>query len=283
MIVKVAVPEKFKLKVVPDFRTLIFGGQKEIHYIGGTDILPPPLENEKEEEVIGRLGTEDDQEAKKLLIEHNLRLVVYIAKKFDNTGVGVEDLISIGTIGLIKAIDRFDTSLSYSFSTYAVPLIMGEIRRFLRDDGMIHTSRQMKEHARKIAIVREQIKKTQNKEPTLQELAEKTGIAIEDLVVAMEAGREVDSFSRPVTENDGKVLTLEEKLEDNHRFETPLLNHIALKQAIDQLPEEEAQLIKFRYMDNLSQAETAKRMGKNQVSVSRSERKILEKLRRKML
>lgn len=132
----------------------------------------------------------------------------------------------------------------------------------LRDDGMIHTSRQMKEHARKIAIVREQMKKTQNKEPTLQELAEKTGIAIEDLVVAMEAGREVDSFSRPVTENDGKVLTLEEKLEDNHRFETPLLNHIALKQAIDQLPEEEAQLIKFRYMDNLSQAETAKRMGK---------------------
>lgn len=160
---------------------------------------------------------------------------------------------------------------------------MGEIRRFLRDDGMIHTSRQMKEHARKIAIVREQMKKTQNKEPTLQELAEKTGIAIEDLVVAMEAGREVDSFSRPVTENDGKVLTLEEKLEDNHRFDTPLLNHIALKQAIDQLPEEEAQLIKFRYMDNLSQAETAKRMGKNQVSVSRSERKILEKLRRKML
>lgn len=148
---------------------------------------------------------------------------------------------------------------------------------------MIHTSRQMKEHARKIAIVREQMKKTQNKEPTLQELAEKTGIAIEDLVVAMEAGREVDSFSRPVTENDGKVLTLEEKLEDNHRFETPLLNHIALKQAIDQLPEEETQLIKFRYMDNLSQAETAKRMGKNQVSVSRSERKILEKLRRKML
>ncbi len=96
----------------------------------------------------------------------------------------------------------------------------------------------------------------------MQELAEKTGIAIEDLVVAMEAGREVDSFSRPVTENDGKVLTLEEKLEDNHRFETPLLNHIALKQAIDQLPEKEAQLIKFRYMDNLSQAETAKRMGK---------------------
>ena len=211
------------------------------------------------------------------MITENMGLVYMVAKRFANRGTDLQDLTQIGVIGLIKAIDRFDTSLSYSFSTYAVPLIMGEIRRFLRDDGMIHTSRQMKEHARKIAIVREQMKKTQNKEPTLQELAEKTGIAIEDLVVAMEAGREVDSFSRPVTENDGKVMTLEEKLEDNHRFETPLLNHIALKQ------EEEAQLIKFRYMDNLSQAETAKRMGKNQVSVSRSERKILEKLRRKML
>ena len=132
MIVKVAVPEKFKLKVVPDFRTLIFGGQKEIHYIGGTDILPPPLENEKEEEVIGRLGTEDDQEAKKLLIEHNLRLVVYIAKKFDNTGVGVEDLISIGTIGLIKAINTFNPTKKIKLATYASRCIENEILMYLR-------------------------------------------------------------------------------------------------------------------------------------------------------
>ena len=132
MIVKVAVPEKFKLKVVPDFRTLIFGGQKEIHYIGGTDVLPPPLENEKEEEVIGRLGTEDDQEAKKLLIEHNLRLVVYIAKKFDNTGVGVEDLISIGTIGLIKAINTFNTTKKIKLATYASRCIENEILMYLR-------------------------------------------------------------------------------------------------------------------------------------------------------
>ena len=132
MIVKVAVPEKFKLKVVPDFRTLIFGGQKEIHYIGGTDILPPPLENEKEEEVIGRLGTEDDQEAKKLLIEHNLRLVVYIAKKFDNTGVGVEDLISIGTIGLIKAINSYNPEKNIKLATYASRCIENEILMYLR-------------------------------------------------------------------------------------------------------------------------------------------------------
>ena len=138
MIVKVAVPEKFKLKVVPDFRTLIFGGQKEIHYIGGTDVLPPPLENEKEEEVIGRLGTEDDQEAKKLLIEHNLRLVVYIAKKFDNTGVGVEDLISIGTIGLIKAINTFNPTKKIKLATYASRCIENEILMHLRKNKKLN-------------------------------------------------------------------------------------------------------------------------------------------------
>ena len=120
------------------------------------------------------------------MITENMGLVYMVAKRFANRGTDLQDLTQIGVIGLIKAIDRFDTSLSYSFSTYAVPLIMGEIRRFLRDDGMIHTSRQMKEHARKIAIVREQMKKTQNKEPTLQELAEKTGIAIEDLEQALQ-------------------------------------------------------------------------------------------------
>ena len=132
MIVKVAVPEKFKLKVVPDFRTLIFGGQKEIHYIGGTDVLPPPLENEKEEEVIGRLGTEDDQEAKKLLIEHNLRLVVYIAKKFENKTTSTEDLVSIGTIGLMKAVKTFNPEKNIKLATYASRCIENEILMHLR-------------------------------------------------------------------------------------------------------------------------------------------------------
>ena len=98
MMVKVAVPEKFKLRIVPNVRTILFGGQQEIHYIGGSEVLPPPLENEKEREVVRWLGTDQDEKARKILIEHNLRLVVYIAKKFDNTGVGVEDLISIGCI-----------------------------------------------------------------------------------------------------------------------------------------------------------------------------------------
>ncbi|HJD03709.1 MAG TPA: RNA polymerase sporulation sigma factor SigE [Candidatus Mediterraneibacter caccogallinarum] len=132
MVVKVAVPQQFKLKVIPDIRSLLFGGQKEIHYIGGTEILPPPLEGTKETEVIRRLGTEYDEEAKKILIEHNLRLVVYIAKKFDNTGVGVEDLISIGTIGLIKAINTFNPTKKIKLATYASRCIENEILMYLR-------------------------------------------------------------------------------------------------------------------------------------------------------
>ena len=132
MMVKVAVPEKFKLRIVPNARAVLFGGQQEIHYIGGSEVLPPPLENEKECEVVRWLGTERDEKARKILIEHNLRLFVYIAKKFDNTGVGVEDLISIGTIGLIKAINTFNPSKKIKLATYASRCIENEILMYLR-------------------------------------------------------------------------------------------------------------------------------------------------------
>ena len=132
MVVKVAMPQQFKLKVVPSLKGLLFPNQKEVHYIGGSEVLPPPLETERETEVIRRLGSEYDQEAKKMLIEHNLRLVVYIAKKFDNTSVGVEDLISIGTIGLIKAINTFNTGKNIKLATYASRCIENEILMYLR-------------------------------------------------------------------------------------------------------------------------------------------------------
>ena len=132
MVVKVAVPQQFKLKVIPDIRSIFFSNHKEIHYIGGSEVLPAPLETERETEVIQHLGSEYDEEAKKLLIEHNLRLVVYIAKKFDNTGVGVEDLISIGTIGLIKAINTFNPTKKIKLATYASRCIENEILMYLR-------------------------------------------------------------------------------------------------------------------------------------------------------
>lgn len=132
MVIKVAVPHQFKLKVIPDIRTFFFSDRKEIHYIGGSDILPAPLDTEEEAAAIGELGTEEDENARKLLIEHNLRLVVYIAKKFDNTGVGVEDLISIGTIGLIKAINTFNPEKNIKLATYASRCIENEILMYLR-------------------------------------------------------------------------------------------------------------------------------------------------------
>ncbi|MGN0405624.1 MAG: RNA polymerase sporulation sigma factor SigE [Bariatricus sp.] len=130
--IKVTVPNQFKLKMVPTFRTFLFPETKDVHYIGGSDILPAPLEAEEEAKAIEALGTDSQEKARKLLIEHNLRLVVYIAKKFDNTGVGVEDLISIGTIGLIKAINTFNPDKKIKLATYASRCIENEILMYLR-------------------------------------------------------------------------------------------------------------------------------------------------------
>lgn len=132
MIIKVSIPNHFQFKAVPSFKTLLFQKQGEVHYIGGADILPAPLDSQKESEAIHDLGTERDKEAKAILIEHNLRLVVYIAKKFDNTSVGVEDLISIGTIGLIKAINTFNPEKNIKLATYASRCIENEILMYLR-------------------------------------------------------------------------------------------------------------------------------------------------------
>ena len=132
MLFKLSIQNKFQFRMIPDIRTIIFGQKGEIHYIGGAEILPPPLDSIREAEVISGLGTERDGEMKAILVEHNLRLVVYIAKKFDNTGVGVEDLISIGTIGLIKAINTFNPKKNIKLATYASRCIENEILMYLR-------------------------------------------------------------------------------------------------------------------------------------------------------
>ncbi|PNV61469.1 RNA polymerase sporulation sigma factor SigE [Clostridium sp. chh4-2] len=137
MIIKVSIPNRFQFKSKPGFTTLLFQKQGEVHYIGGADILPAPLDSQNEATMIGKLGTEADKEAKASLIEHNLRLVVYIAKKFDNTSVGVEDLISIGTIGLIKAINTFNPSKNIKLATYASRCIENEILMYLRRNNKV--------------------------------------------------------------------------------------------------------------------------------------------------
>lgn len=223
-----------------------------------------------------------DRQARDRLVTENMGLVYMVIRRFVGRGVDQEELSQIGAIGLICAIDRFDPALPYSFSTYAVPLIMGEIKRFFRSDGMIHISRQIKENARKIAIIREQMKKNENKEPTMEELCRRTGLEYADLIMAIEASATVESISRPVAGDESSSLTLEDQLEDQNHFETPILNKLALEQVMDDLEEDEAQLITLRYMQNHTQSEVAKLMGTNQVAVSRLERKILNKLRRRL-
>ena len=137
MIIKVAIPNQIQLKVVPRFKSMFLAQKGEIHYIGGSEILPPPLNPVEESEAIHNLSTEQEQQAKAMLIEHNLRLVVYIAKKFDNTGVGVEDLISIGTIGLIKAINTFNSGKNIKLATYASRCIENEILMYLRRNSKL--------------------------------------------------------------------------------------------------------------------------------------------------
>lgn len=222
-----------------------------------------------------------DRQARDRLVTENMGLVHMAAKRFYGRGVEEEELAQIGAIGLIKAIDRFDPMQPFQFSTYAVPMIIGEIRRFLRNDGMVHISRQIKENARKIAIVREKIKKTDNREPSIEELQHETGLEQEDLVMAMEASQPVVSISRPVAGDDSS-LTLMDQLEDERHFEVPVLNRIAVDQAFDQLEEDERQLLSLRYLENHTQSETAHLLGTNQVAVSRMERKVLKKLRKIM-
>ena len=224
-----------------------------------------------------------DRKIRDALVSENMGLVYMVAKRFQGRGVEEEELTQIGAIGLIKAIDKFDPELPYTFSTYAVPMIMGEIRRFLRDDNMIHISRQVKENARKIAIVKEKMKKIENKDPTLEELQRETGLSYEDLVVAMESSVGVESISKPVAgEDSAGALTIADQLEDKKTFEGPILNRIALQQVMDELDEGEVRLISLRYMQNHTQAEVAQILGTNQVAVSRQERHILGKLREKL-
>lgn len=221
-----------------------------------------------------------DKEERDALVTANMGLVYMVLKRFINRGHEQEDLFQIGVIGLIKAIDKFDVSREFSFSTYAVPMIIGEIRRFLRDDGIIHVSRQVKDNARRIAIVKEELKKTSNCDPTIEELVQATGLSVDEIVVAMEATTEVESIYQPIgSQSDGSQLMLADQLEDAKTCEMELINRITVVQMLDTLEEKERRLIELRYLEGKTQMESAKALGMNQVAVSRLEKKILLFLR----
>ncbi len=222
---------------------------------------------------------EGDKEARNILIEENLRLVHHVVKRFAGRGVEQQDLFQIGTIGLIKAVDHFDIEREVQFSTYAVPMIMGEIKRFLRDDGMVKVSRSLKENAYRIKREQELFVKEFGREPMLAELSQKVGLSPQEIVEALEACVEVESLQKEVYHNDGSSVTLADLVQDAKNEKEDLLNYMVLKQLIDELEPKEREIIVLRYMDNLTQTEVAQRLDTSQVQISRYEKKILKKMR----
>lgn len=226
-----------------------------------------------------RLSQEGDRQAREQLITENVGLVWSMVRRFLGRGCEAEDLFQIGTIGLIKAIDKFDVTFDVKFSTYAVPMISGEIKRFLRDDGMIKVSRTLKENNMKLRSAGERLSAKLGRDATLEEIAEDTGMSMEDIVLAMEACTEVESLSKPVNHGDGSESTLGERIPGEEDATEQIVNHLVMKQLLEALQEDERRLIELRYFQNKTQTEIAGIFGVSQVQVSRMEKKILQRMR----
>ncbi len=224
-----------------------------------------------------------EKEAREVLIEENLGLVHHIVKRFIGRGYETEDLFQIGVIGLMKAVDKFDMSFAVKFSTYAVPLIAGEIKRFIRDDGMVKVSRTLKENGMRVKYARERLSAKWGREPSLDEVAKEAMLTEEEVLLALEANVQVESIYRSVYQNDGNEILMVDQLTDERVSEHELmLNHLVVRQLLKDLPEKEQKLIILRYYQDKTQTEVAKLLGISQVQVSRLEKKILLGMRAKM-
>lgn len=220
-----------------------------------------------------------DEEARAQLVEENTGMVWCIVKRFYNRGAEAEDLFQIGSIGLLKAIDKFDLSYDVKFSTYAVPMISGEIKRFLRDDGMIKVSRSLKELAHRAYSCEAVMQEKLGRDPTVTELAEELGVETEELTMALEASGDIESLHKPIYQKEGQEIRLMDKLPQKEEGEEKILDHMLLKQLLSYLDKEERQLIYLRYFADQTQSQVGKQMGISQVQVSRMEKKILKNLR----
>lgn len=230
--------------------------------------------------LIGR-AQNGDKTARDTLFEGNIGLIWSVVKRFRNRGVEMEDLFQIGSIGLLKAVDHFNLDYDVKFSTYAVPMIAGEIKRFLRDDGMIRVSRSLKEISYKAYAARERLEKELNREPTVEEIAQEAGVSVEDLLMATEAAAEIESLQKVIYQGDGAEISLQDKLPELENAQEQALDRLFLEEILQYLEPDERKLIYMRYFKNMTQTQVAKKLGVSQVQVSRMEKKILKIMRRK--
>lgn len=224
-----------------------------------------------------------DREAKEKLVKHNLGLIKSVLRGFSNRGYDMDDLFQIGSIGLLKAIEKFDTSYDVKFSTYAVPMIAGEIKRFLRDDGLIKVSRSLKQTANKVKYAQEKLLKKYGREATIQEISDELGIDKEEIVMALESSYSPDYLYDVVHQNEGNPLFLIDKIDMDEDREKEIIEKIILKELLSQLKERDRQVIILRYFKDKTQVQVAKMLGISQVQVSRIEKKIIQDLKRMLV
>lgn len=229
-----------------------------------------------------KLAKAGDKGALDYLIEMNLPLVSSISKKFLNRGYEYDDIFQIGCIGLVKAVNNFDESFNVKFSTYAVPMIIGEIKRFLRDDGIIKVSRSVKNTARKLHYDKDALTKKLGREPTIEELSKFSGVDKEEIITALESSSSMQYLYDTIHQDDGAPVLLIDKLSEDYEEDNEVIDKIALKEALTKLDMKSRQIIMLRYFKDKTQIQVAKMMGISQVQVSRIEKKVLKLMKEKL-
>ncbi len=239
----------------------------------------PILKNKEKEELFKRI-LEGDQDARDEYITGNLRLVLSVIQRFNNSGELVDDLFQVGCVGLIKAIDNFDISQNVKFSTYAVPMIIGEIRRYLRDNNSIRVSRSLRDIAYKALQVKEALTKRQDKEPTLEEIAKELDLPKEDVIFALDAIQDPISLFEPIYNDGGESLYIMDQVSDKHNKEENWIQSISLKDAMKKLTDREYDIVKLRFFQGKTQMEVANEISISQAQVSRLEKSAIHHMKR---
>jgi RNA polymerase sporulation-specific sigma factor len=247
--------------------------------ICGVNTSKLPLLNNEEKEILFKRILEGDQKAREDYIKGNLRLVLSVIQRFSGSSENVDDLFQIGCIGLIKAIDNFDITQNVRFSTYAVPMILGEVRRYLRDNNSIRVSRSLRDTAYKAIYAKENLIRRNLKEPTLMEIAEEIGVSKEDITYALDAIQSPVSLYEPVYSDGGDPLFVMDQISDKKNLEENWVEDISLNEAMRRLPERERHIIDMRFFEGKTQTEVAEEIHISQAQVSRLEKNALKTMK----
>ena len=250
--------------------------------ICGVNTTKLPTLTAAETDALLHRAKDGDAAAREKLVEGNLRLVLSVIQRFSGRGENADDLFQVGCVGLLKAIDNFDTSQNVRFSTYGVPMIIGEIRRYLRDNSSIRVSRSMRDTAYRVLQAREKLQREQQREPTVEQIARELGIRREEVVFAMDAVCDPVSLFEPIYSDGGDAVCVMDQVRDTKNTDEDWLEQIALKEAMARLSERERQILALRYSDGKTQMEVSSEIGISQAQVSRLEKNAIKSIKKNM-